>query len=269
MRKKARLERLVNRLRVEGRKSPPFSSTTIDEIGLGLRLETLLKSILLYCVLSCLSLPFLMRSSTLLFSFASWDHVASGLDRGRVEAVWRGSGDGLAVSGGSVVYRVSILVLEDSENVSHPSLKGFGYHTTTWPLFRTVLGLWPTWPGTHSISGLVSILIALFDRLTLNYNQLTCLPDSLGSLTNLAECGDYFNIWFQFSSSLSDRLSLYWNQLTTVPDSIGLLTNLTEYGIEFEIFSPNFSSFSFDRLNLNENVLESLPHSMGNLKKLK
>ena len=67
----------------------------------------------------------------------------------------------------------------------------------------------------------------LFDRLTLRDNQLTSLPASIGSLTNLTTYGIRCIISLQFSS-LFDRLILSRNRLTSVPDSIGQLTNLTE-----------------------------------------
>ena len=41
---------------------------------------------------------------------------------------------------------------------------------------------------------LISIFITLFDRLYLNDNQLTSLPDSIGQLTNLTLYGIRFEI---------------------------------------------------------------------------
>ena len=70
-----------------------------------------------------------------------------------------------------------------------------------------------------------------FDRLDIRKQNITILPDSIGSLTNLR------------------ILNLDKNQLTALPESIGNLTNLTS-------------------LNLMENQLTILPESIGNLTNL-
>jgi leucine-rich repeat protein SHOC2 len=67
--------------------------------------------------------------------------------------------------------------------------------------------------------------------LTLENNQLTTIPENIGTLSDLT-C-----------------LRLYLNQLTTVPESIGNLSNLTH-------------------LHIDHNQLTSLPESIGNLSKL-
>lgn len=112
-----------------------------------------------------------------------------------MEAFWKGLGDGSAVAGGPVVHSKVRLSVE-----------------------KKVLAL---------------RLSPLFDRLSLTKNQLTSIPDSIGSLTDLK--------WFAIRSlicplasiliALFDRLNLEQNQLTSLPDCIGFLTNLIQYGI--------------------------------------
>ena len=67
--------------------------------------------------------------------------------------------------------------------------------------------------------------------------------------------------------ALFDRLYLNGNKLTSVPDCIGQLTNLTRFGVNLLLDLVSHCS-SCDRLSLPRNHLESLLHSMGNLKKL-
>jgi len=67
--------------------------------------------------------------------------------------------------------------------------------------------------------------------LSLQYNQLTTLPESIGNLSSLKE------------------LSVWLNQLTTIPKSIGDLSSL-------------------EMLGLSSNQLTTIPESIGNLSSL-
>ena len=80
------------------------------------------------------------------------------------------------------------------------SLIGFGSTTTCWAAYRTSSAWWPIWLGTaFNLLFVISILIALFDRLDLEANYLTSVPESFGQLTNLTVYGIQFVIRFQFS----------------------------------------------------------------------
>ena len=75
---------------------------------------------------------------------------------------------------------------------------------------------------------LISILIAVFVRLSLQTNKLTSLPDCIGQLTNLTKYGIRILSLEVILIGLSFRLALECNQLTSLPDSIGQLTLLSE-----------------------------------------
>ena len=85
------------------------------------------------------------------------EHVGAGLVRGYMEPLWEGSGDGAAITRGLVVRSVRIC----DENA--------------------LCSLTP---------------LNLFDRLYLNDNYLTALPDCIGQLTNLTEYVIQFGIPF-------------------------------------------------------------------------
>ena len=83
---------------------------------------------------------------------------------------------------------------------SHPSLFiGFISATTSWAPYQTLLGSWPTWHSTTFDLSCDFNSKVLFDRLYLNGNQLTSLPDSIGQLTNLTAYDIQFLILFENS----------------------------------------------------------------------
>ncbi|WP_309742069.1 leucine-rich repeat domain-containing protein [Chamaesiphon sp. OTE_20_metabat_361] len=92
------------------------------------------------------------------------------------------------------------------------------------------------------------------EKLWLANNQLTSLPESIGSLSNL-------NI-----------LYVWGNQLTSIPKSISNLTNLSILDLSGNQFSYLPDSIcnlaNLDSLNLIENQLTNLPVSIVNLSNL-
>jgi len=92
-------------------------------------------------------------------------------------------------------------------------------------------------------------------RLSLNNNQLTNLPKSIGKLTALEELWVTDNQLTYLPQSIGWLTELKWfysgnNQLTYLPQNIGNLTSLVE-------------------LHLQNNQLTELPQSIGNLTSLK
>lgn len=85
-------------------------------------------------------------------------------------------------------------------------------------------------------------------------NQIRCLPDSIGNLTNLR------------------RLSLCHNQLYCLPDSIGSLQNLTHLNLSYNRldYLPNTigSMENLRELSLTSNELTNFPAEIGNLSAL-
>ena len=112
-------------------------------------------------------------------------------------------------------------------------------------LNRNQLTSLPNWIGN----------LTNLEWLYLNYNKLTSLPDSIENLTNLKELDLRYNQLTTLPDSIDNLTNLRYlylpgNQLTSLPDSIGNLKNLKE-------------------LDLSKNQLTSLPDSIGNLKNLK
>lgn len=74
-----------------------------------------------------------------------------------------------------------------------------------------------------------------FDRIDLENNHLSSVPDCIGSLINLATYGIQFCHEISILIAPFNRLYLDDNRLTSLPESIVQMTNLTEYGIQFVI----------------------------------
>ena len=92
-------------------------------------------------------------------------------------------------------------------------------------------------------------------RLDVNRNRLTTLPESIGQLTQLQELHLAYNLLTELPESIGQltqlrHLDLSGNELTTLPESIGQLTQLQELG-------------------LSRNQLDSLPESLRKLRSLK
>jgi Leucine-rich repeat (LRR) protein len=103
----------------------------------------------------------------------------------------------------------------------------------------------------ESIGNLINLQAIILDD-----NQLTSLPESIGNLTNLK------------------HIILYENQLTSLPESIGNLTNLKEMQFnnsnQLTTLPDSIGSLqNLARIHLSNNRLTSLPDSIGNLTKLK
>ena len=145
-----------------------------------------------------------------------------------MEAIWKGSRDGFAVAGGTIVHNVRIQCLIEITR------QGSSFSRS---------------------------------RLYLYCNKLTFLPDSIGLLTNLTVYGIQIVISFPFFIFVClHRLSLHSNRMTTLPECIGCLTHLTQYGFQSDTWF--LISFFSARLHLNTNELTHLPASIGQLTNL-
>ena len=122
-----------------------------------------------------------------------------------------------------------------------------------------------------------SAFTARLEKLNLEYNQLSFLPNSIGHLVRLQELSLDHNRLASLPKSLKNLFNLQWlylnsNQLTRLPQSFGLLSHLQELNLEDNRFTSLPESFGnlskLRRLDLNNNQLSSLPESFGNLSNL-
>ena len=126
-----------------------------------------------------------------------------------------------------------------------------------------------------SIEG-IEHFINLMD-LDFDSNQLSTIPDSIGSLTKLTDLSLVHNELVNLPDSIGNLtnlayLALDYNRLETLPDSIGNLTKLFTLRLDFNqlLRVPdsigNLTDLYF--LGLSHNQLVSLPDSIGNLNSL-
>ena len=110
--------------------------------------------------------------------------------------------------------------------------------------------------------------------LNLEYNNLTCLPDSIGFLVNLKQLDLSENKLTYLPDSIGNlvnlqRLDLSYNNLTCLPDSIGNLVNLQGLFLgenELTCLPDSIGNLvNLQKLILGDNKLTCLPDSIGNL----
>jgi leucine-rich repeat protein SHOC2 len=111
-------------------------------------------------------------------------------------------------------------------------------------------------------------------ELLLTGNQLTSLPESIGSLYSLNLLYLSHNQLTSLPESIGNLSNLTWlklgkNKLTSLPESIGSLSNLTNLYLEDNQLTSLPESvgnlYNLTELNLKGNQLTSLPESIGNL----
>jgi Leucine-rich repeat (LRR) protein len=134
-----------------------------------------------------------------------------------------------------------------------------------------------------STIGLTRIPDDIFDGFTklewlsFSENQLTELPQSIGTLTNLKELYLNDNQLTVLPNSISNLTNLEYlvlndNQLTELPDSIGNLTKLKGIYLgdnELTKLPESIGNLTnLEELGLDKNQLSELPQSIGNLTKL-
>jgi leucine-rich repeat protein SHOC2 len=117
----------------------------------------------------------------------------------------------------------------------------------------------------------------LSTKLDLSDCQLTSLPDSIGSLTNLSDLLLTSNQLTKLPESVSNLANLHvlclsWNKLTSLPDSISNRTTLVQIFLIFNQLTtlPNNigNLINLIDLRLSKNQLTSLPNSIGSLMNL-
>ncbi|MFW9877723.1 MAG: leucine-rich repeat domain-containing protein [Candidatus Thorarchaeota archaeon] len=127
--------------------------------------------------------------------------------------------------------------------------------------------------------GLTSLPIAIknlthLKKLILRYNQLTKLPDWLGSLLSLEELNINVNNLNEITSSIgmlsSLRELLLWkNELTYLPHTIGKLSSLELLNVrlnQLKVLPDSIANLSLlKELNLHDNQLIYLPESLQGL----
>jgi hypothetical protein len=91
------------------------------------------------------------------------------------------------------------------------------------------------------------------EKLYIDRNQLTSLPDAIGDMTSLRELHAYKNkltfLPYSIGSLTNLRvLSLYDNPLTTIPDSIGNLNNLVRLATQGNKFATAIGYLSTDKI---------------------
>ncbi|MFX0069972.1 MAG: leucine-rich repeat domain-containing protein [Candidatus Hermodarchaeota archaeon] len=113
--------------------------------------------------------------------------------------------------------------------------------------------------------------------LSLYYQELSTLPESIGNLSSLNELFLYENQLTNLPDSLGNlkylkELSLGRNKFTTLPESIGHLSSLQTLDLSYNQLTTLLESIgnltSLQTLNLYGNQLTNLPDSIGNLKSL-
>jgi hypothetical protein len=115
------------------------------------------------------------------------------------------------------------------------------------------------------------------NKLWLDHNNLTSLPDTLFNLTKLTQLFLNDNELKSISDTIGnlinlDKLYLNDNKLTSIPKTIGNLTNLKTLGLDSNklSFIPETISnlINLTRLSLHKNKITFLPDTIGNLTKL-
>ena len=119
--------------------------------------------------------------------------------------------------------------------------------------------------------------IAQIAKLSLEFNELTTLPESFENLTTLTDLrlgGNQLTTLPKSIGNLTNltTLNLYSNRLTTLPESLGKLTNLTWLNLNANQLTTLPESFgnltNLTRLYLRKNQLTTLPESIENLTNL-
>ncbi|MFX1356856.1 MAG: leucine-rich repeat domain-containing protein [Promethearchaeota archaeon] len=119
--------------------------------------------------------------------------------------------------------------------------------------------------------------LKMLKKLVLRYNQLTIIPDWIGSLIKLESLNLNINNIIELPETIGNLISLkeflLWkNELNLLPDSIGSLRSLEKLNLRLNQISSLPSSFgnllSLKELNVHDNRLNSIPESIGSLRSL-
>jgi len=114
-------------------------------------------------------------------------------------------------------------------------------------------------------------------KLVLRYNQLTVIPDWIGSLIKLESLNLNINNIIELPRTIGNLISLkelfLWkNELSLLPDSIGSLRSLETLNLRLNQINSLPYSFgnlkNLKELNIHDNRLNSIPESIGKLKSL-
>ena len=114
-------------------------------------------------------------------------------------------------------------------------------------------------------------------KLTMNANQLTSLPESIGQLQQLSDLNLQFNQLTSLPESIGQlqqlsHLDLQSNQLTSLPESIGQLQQLSHLDLQSNQLTSLPESIGqlqqLSHLYIGRNKLTSLPESFGHLQEL-